>query len=94
MGSGTSLPAIQSFEVEGASKLDGEGVPRVLKKNLVLPTTSKMGSEVDNLYSMFARSVGLYPDNPCMGKRPGTGPDGGVRAPRSASSRYVDRNIG
>eukprot|EP00966_Prymnesium_polylepis_P270003 6237654-Prymnesium_polylepis.1 len=94
MGNSTSLPEIQSFDVEGVPKTDGEGVPRVLAKNIVLlPTMSKIGTEVDNIYGMFARSVGLYPDNPCMGKRPGTGPDGVAHPPRPTSLRCAERSV-
>jgi len=68
-GSYSTLPEIQSFDVKGAKKVDGEGVPRVHAPDAVVPTTPKYGPKVDSLYKQFVLSVGKFATNPCMGKR-------------------------
>jgi long-chain acyl-CoA synthetase len=70
MGASSSLPEIQSFDVEGAPAVAGEGIPRRCAPGHIVPTTSKLGPDIDNLYSMFARSAEKFASNECMGKRP------------------------
>jgi len=59
---------LHSFESPTGAKL-GEGVPRRLT-SAEPPTQSKFGADVNNLYSMFARSAEMYPTNNCFGFRP------------------------
>ena len=75
MGAAISLPDKMSFDGAGLTAAPGEGVPRRLKAAEPPPTTCKFGADIDNIYSIFSRSAGLYPNNPCFGTRTEAGFD-------------------
>ena len=73
MGSASSLPETQSYEVGPAAT--GEGAVRRREASTLaprvtqLPTVCKYGAEIDTLYKLFANAAKGNPDGPCMGTR-------------------------
>jgi len=67
MGGSLSLPEKMSFEAPGESKAPGEGAPRSLTAKGPYSTSKFDG--INDLYSMFASSASMHPDNNCFGWR-------------------------
>jgi len=64
-----------AFPAKGEEARAGEGPPYRLKAEVAPPTVSKFGTSIDNIYSMFERTVSNYPGNKCFGTRTADGFD-------------------